>query len=322
MPASFDLSAAEVVLEPEAPGAGFWVGAPTVLRDGPRVLMSYRRRRPRGASSDRGYAAYIAESADGLRFHEVAVLRKEALQSTSIERTALVPLAGGGWAWLVSFVDPADGRWRVDAFHAGRLADLPRGERRTVFTAAAIGAEGVKDPVVLRADGRWWMLLSCAGAPGGEAAERLHGTHDVYHTGLAACFNGLAISADGVRWEWAGPCRWSGGAWDAYQARLGAVLPAGPLWVGLYDGSASVGENYEERLGVAWSSDLHEWRSLTTDGPAVTAPGSGSLRYASLLTGPDGIDLYAECARADGSHDLRRARLNWLPADPSRGASP
>ena len=47
----FDPEAGELVLTPEAPGAGYWVGAPSVLRDGADVILTYRRRRPRGMAS-------------------------------------------------------------------------------------------------------------------------------------------------------------------------------------------------------------------------------------------------------------------------------
>lgn len=314
MLAPFDPAAAEVVLEPEAPGEGYWVGAPSVLRHEGRVLLTYRRRRPRGLPSDRGYRNLIAVSEDGLHFQDIAALDKEALGTTSIERTALLPdPAGSGWIWLVSYVDPADGRWRTDALRAARLEDLPRGERTAVLTAADIGGEGVKDPVVLRTADGIRLLLACAErARSGADAAALHGTNDAYNTGLVNCFSGLAGTRDGRHWEWLGRCLETGRGWDRYQARLGTALPLGPLWVGLYDGSAGVAENYEERLGVAVSRDLSRWESLTPDGPAVLAPGrTGSVRYADVLPAADGLWVYFECSRPDGSHDLRRARLEW-----------
>jgi hypothetical protein len=311
----FDPEAAEVVLEPESTGPGFWVGAPSVCRaaDG-TVLLTYRRRRPRGhPAGDRGYVACIAASTDGRSFRDVARLPKEALGTTSIERTALLPdpRRPGGWLWLVSYVDPGDGRWRIDALRAGALQDLPAGERTAVLTAADIGGEGVKDPVPLRAGGRVWLFLSCAARPeGGVPPERLHGTHDVYNTGLTKAFTGLASSADGVAWSWHGPCLLPGSGWDRYQARLGTVVPVGPAWIGLYDGSASVEENYEERLGVAWSRDLAHWERLTPEGPAVLSRGrTGSVRYADVLPMPEGLWVYAECSRPDGAHDLRLMKL-------------
>jgi hypothetical protein len=311
----FDPEAAEVILEPEQNGSGYWVGAPTVLRDGPSVLLCYRRRRPRGVGADRGYRTAIARSDDGRTFRDVAVLEKGALGTTSIERTALLhDPSADGWLWLVSYVDPADGRWRIDGLRAPRLEDLPRAPRTPVLTAADVGGEGVKDPVVVRSpDGTVFLLLSCVedARPGAAPAE-LHATHDAYNTGLVRCFTGLASSRDGRNWTWHGRCLEPGTGWDRYQARLGTALPVGPIWVGLYDGSASVDENYEERLGVAVSPDLRSWRSLTPDAPAaVSRSRTGSVRYADILPFGGSLWVYFECSRPDGSHDLRRAVLRW-----------
>jgi hypothetical protein len=315
----FDPEAAEVVLRPEEVGPGHWVGAPSVLRgpDG-RILLTYRRRRPRGdPRGERGYVACIAESRDGLAFRDLVRLPKEALGTSSVERSALLPdpAEPGAWLWLLSYVDPADGRWRIDALAARTLEGLPAGERRPVLTAADIGGEGVKDPVPVIAGDRIALLVSCAAGPAAPAeASRLHGTHDVFNTGLVQGFTGLAVTEDGRRWRWEGPCLRPGGGWDRYQARLGCALPVGPAWLGLYDGSASVAENYEERLGLAWSRDLRHWESLTPAGPAVrSAAPSGSVRYADLLPATDGLWVYFECSRPDGAHDLRRARLRWKP---------
>ena len=311
----FEPDAAEVIMAPEAPAAGYWVGAPSVLRRGTDVLLTYRRRRPRGLASDRGYAAAIAVSADGVHFDDVAVLRKEDLGTTSIERSALLPDPQGGWVWLVSYVDPADGRWRIDALRAPNLAGLPTGRRTPVLTAADIGGEGVKDPVPLLVGGEVILLVSCARRAADAPAAEMHASHDAYNTGLVTCFTGLARSRDLRTWHWQGPCLQPGAGWDRYQARLGCAVPVGPLWVGLYDGSADVSANYEERLGVAVSTDLAAWRSLCPDGPAVISAGqSGSVRYADVLTDAEGLWVYFECSRGDGAHDLRRARLRWKAA--------
>ena len=73
----FDPEQGAVVLEPEAPGGGYWVGAPSVLWDEDERCwwLTYRRRRPRGVNPDgrgeRGYTGRVARSDDGLRFADV-----------------------------------------------------------------------------------------------------------------------------------------------------------------------------------------------------------------------------------------------------------
>lgn len=308
----FDAEAGDVVLTPEHPGAGYWVGAPSVLRDGRDVILTYRRRRPRGERSDRGWCNRIAVSHDGGPFEDVAELTRESLGSASLERSALVrDPSGQGWIWLVSYVDPADARWRIDAFRADSLAALPQGGRTPVLTSAATGCEGVKDPVPLWHGDRLWLLLSWAEGAGA-APQEMHSTSDAYNTGLVRCGTALASTRDLATWEWHGPALRPGDGWDRYQARVGTAVPVGPGWLGLYDGSASVQENYEERLGVAWATDLRNWRSLTPDAPAVLSRGTtGSVRYADVLPDDRGLWIYYECSRADGAHDLRRVFVRW-----------
>ncbi|HEX9435668.1 MAG TPA: hypothetical protein VGA16_00755, partial [Candidatus Limnocylindria bacterium] len=98
------------------------------------------------------------------------------------------------------------------------------------------------------------------------------------------------------------------GRWDDHTARLTTAIRVGDEWVGLYDGSRVEG-NYEERCGVAVSSDLVEWRKVSVDGPAIgTASGAGGVRYAELVEMLDGsVRAYYEFTREDGSHDLRTA---------------
>ena len=77
----------------------------------------------------------------------------------------------------------------------------------------------------------------------------------------------------------------------------------GDGWLGLYDGSASLAENYEERCGLAHSTDLRRWERVSLDGPAIgTARGAGGVRYVEIS--PSG-DVFYEYTRPDGAHELR-----------------
>ena len=95
----FDPTEGQTILEHEAPGSGYWVGAPGLAwdADGNRHLLVYRRRRPRGIEPDRGYTVRIAESADGLRFRDVWSVEKAAFGTTSMERCSLFRAPGGMW---------------------------------------------------------------------------------------------------------------------------------------------------------------------------------------------------------------------------------
>ncbi len=305
----FDPNAGTVVRQPPGEGKGYWAGAPGVYFDSESEMfyLSYRLRRPRGVEPDRGAETKIARSKDGVEFEDIWTGQKETLNSTSIERCALTRLPDGKWALYVSYVDPADGRWRTDIVEADTPDSFDLAECQPILTAADINAEGVKDPFVFQIAGLYHMILSYATADPDTTSGELHGTHDAYNTGLIKSRTGLATSDDGRLWHWEGeifgPSR---SGWDKYCARMGTVWQQDSVWLALYDGSADVSENYEERCGLAFSFDLRTFHRVTRIGPLMEQPhAEGALRYFDVLQTSNATHFYYETARPDGSHDLR-----------------
>ncbi|MEZ6054049.1 MAG: hypothetical protein R3C02_22075 [Planctomycetaceae bacterium] len=203
---AFDPNAGTVVVEPTAQGKGYWVGAPSVTQD-PRdgaIYLVYRVRRPRGVEPDRGAEIHIVRSLDGKSFEHVWTGYKDALNTTSIERCALVPQDDGTWVLYPSYVDPADGRWRTDRLTAATPSEFDFADVEPVLTAADTATEGVKDPFVFQVAGLWHMIVSYATQEGNASAESMHGTNDAYNTGLIKSRTGLATSEDGRHWIWEG----------------------------------------------------------------------------------------------------------------------
>ena len=312
----FDPTAGNLVRGPLHGEPGYWAGAPGAVYDpgGDRFLLLYRVRRPRGVVPDRGAEIRILTSRDGLTFDgELYCLEKRALGSPSIERCALVQVEPDRWVLFVSYVDPTDHRWRIDRLEASRPDAFNPQQRQPVLLPGRLGVEGVKDPFVFRVGGLWHMIVSFATATAPADPAQLHGTADAYNTGLIRSATGLAVSSDALHWEWVGEVfgpRRTG--WDRYCSRISTVWRQDGLWYAFYDGSASVEENYEERLGLAFSADLRRFERLTPNGPLLTAPyGSGSVRYADVLDAPGrGRFVYYEVVRPDGAHELRAQRLD------------
>jgi predicted GH43/DUF377 family glycosyl hydrolase len=278
------------VLEPETPGRGHWVGAPSVLDEGDRILLAYRLRRPR---PDRGYECRVAESTDGVRFTDLWSVRKQALRSASMERFCLRRADDGRYLLYTSYEHPEDCRWRIDVAEAGTVPELDVARAITVLTPAATGTAAVKDPVVVRAGDEWLMFVS------------------TFLTDAGPAPTSLAVSSDGIHFDWRGTVFDVGDGWDRYQARLSAVVEVDDGFAGLYDGAASAAEDTEERLGLAVSRDLRTWERVSVAGPWLVSPhASGSLRYADVLARDNEWWIYYEYARADGSHELR---LNRVP---------
>jgi hypothetical protein len=304
---------AHIVREPMGVGQGHWAGAPGAFyaREEKAWYLTYRIRRPRGVAPDRGGEARIARSTDMRHFEDVWSVTKRAYDSVSIERSAIRQGPDGAWRYFTSFVDPADGRWCVTVLKGSAPHLLDASETRRLFTAATLGLEGVKDPWIFEERGIHYMMLSVA-TPTPRTRAESHATLDIFNTGECLSATGLARSRDLDSWEWLGivfaP---SIAGWDAYCRRINSIVRHQGQYIAFYDGSASHAENYEEKTGLAASSDLREWNTLTAGGPALTSPhASGSLRYLDAIATDDGAWAFYEFARADGAHDLRVARMD------------
>jgi hypothetical protein len=279
--------------------------------DNGRFLMTYRQRRPRGeATAERGWRCAIAESDDGVTFRDIWAVEKHELATSSMVRFA-VTYHQGRYLLYVSYVDPADSRWRIDVVEADTPSGFDIAKAAPVLTAETTGTEGVKDPHPMVVGPSVVLLASYAQA--GLAAsdrQRAHASADIYTTGMSTFPTGVGISQDGVNFEWHPDALSVGRTWDKYQARLCTVAPTSHGYVGFYDGSASAAENYEESTGIAVSADLMAWTSLTPQRPwAVSPHASGSLRYADIVPVPGEWLVYFEYARPDGAHELRLSRI-------------
>jgi hypothetical protein len=304
----FDPSEGITVREPMDSGAGWWAGAPSATFDSAdeTFYIYYRLRKPRELG--RGTDCRIAASRDGISFEDIWAATRDDFDSPSVERSSLIHCPDGLWRLYISYVDPSDGRWRTDLMEAPSPGEFDVATRTKVFVPDEIDAEGVKDPVVLILGGLYYMLLSYAPRPRRAASQDdMHGTADVFNTGVTKSSTGLATSVDGRRFDWQGDIfapRDAG--WDSYCTRISTGVYVPPMWTFLYDGSSGVEGNYEERCGIAVSSDLKIFHRLSVDEPVLTSPhASGSLRYVDAVRMADRIHYYYEYARPDGSHELR-----------------
>ena len=292
----FDPARGRLFVAPPDEGPGSWAGAPGAYRDGAELLITYRLRRPQPT---RGYELRVA-AVRGERVVDVARVTKAELHAESIERAGLARIAGT-WCLYVGYVAEEDRKWRIGLIEAQSLDAFDARDVRTVLHPDEIGLAAVKDPWLRRVRDRWWMFVSCGRAVRDTA---FHSSGDALSTGAVRSETGLATSADGVSWEWSGIVLGaSDRGWDRSTSRLTAAMPDGSGWAGFYDGAASLAENYEERCGIARSTDLRTWERVSVDGPAVgAASGPGGVRYVSAT---DAGDIFWEHTRADGSHELR-----------------
>lgn len=288
-------------------GPGWWAGAPSRATWRGVDLLTYRLRAPRPR---RGYEVRVARL-EGDRVVDLCAIAATRLSSPSLERACLVARERELLLYL-SYVDPADGRWRIDVVGADDPARFDPGDARSVLTAASTGTEGVKDPVVVSAargtervrgpvrvgDGGALLMYASVAVRDGSPD---HGSGDVFATGTVRSATGAARSADGRHWRWEGvvlaPPR---SGWDAYETRISCLLAPD---LALYDGIARPEENYAERTGIARRTAAGRWERVTTDAPVLDA------RYTTF----DGERFFWEAALPDGSHELRAAAPGIAP---------
>jgi len=311
-PPLFDPAEGQTVREPLGSGPGWWAGAPSALYDGETktFYLYYRLRKPRELG--RGVNCRVAASQDGFSFEDIWQADKEALDSPSVEKSCITKTPEGAFRLYISFVDGETNQWRIDVMEADSPPDFDASGRTKVFAPEELGIEGIKDPVVYNIGGLHHMIVSYAPSPGAPSSEEegtMHATGDVYNTGIVKSHTGLATSEDGLSWSWEGDILSPPDeGWDRYCTRIGSVLYQPPVFIGFYDGSASVEENYEEKAGLALSYDFRDWRRITTSGPWVMSP-YGCIRYIEVVPVPDAFYYYYEYTREDGSHELRASRV-------------
>ena len=285
----FDPDHSTLLLEPEKPEPGYWVGAPSATIDPNTgdVLLYVRHRTGPG----RGGECTHMRSADGAgAVTAVWSATKDQIPAISIERAALIWMPGEPLRMYMSYEDPSDGRWKIDLVEADDVSELDVASARRVIEPEGIGLLYVKDPWACYVGGKTYLYC-----------------HFREYSGRKA--TGLAVSDDGLEFKWSGEVIGPGSGWDAYCVRITSIAPAGPLYMAFYDGAPFEDENQEERTGVAASADLRHFRSLTPRRPALRSKSpTESLRYVEVLDHPDGRRLfYFETSRADGSHELRVA---------------
>ena len=131
---------------------------------------------------------------------------------------------------------------------------------------------------------------------------------DIFNTGECISATALATSEDLDNWDYQGVILKPEGdsAWDKYCRRINSVLPLNGKYYAFYDGSEGHHQNYEERTGLAVSTDLKNWEILTPDEPCITSLyATGSLRYIDAQHHEDEIRFMYELTRANGSHEMR-----------------
>jgi len=312
IPPLFDPKDGVTVFDPPGDVSGYWIGAPSIIYDDEKgkFFLYYRRRKPRELG--RGYECGIAESTDGINFKQIWASSKDSFGSISVERSALVKTLEGKYRLYIGYVAPEDNRWKIDMIEADSPYEFNPDTKKLILAPENCGVEAVKDPYIIIMGGLYYMLMSYAPTPNKGSDKSFHATADIFNTGKTSSNTGLALSSDGVNWKWIGDVMSpSKNGWNAYATRISCVLYNPPIFNVFYDGGATVGENYEEKTGLAVTFDLMHYHDVSDQSPILVSPhASGSLRYMDAIRLGSYIYYYYEYVRPDGSHELR---MNKVP---------
>lgn len=183
-------------------------------------------------------------------------------------------------------------------------------DRKKILTALDIeGAEGVKDPYMVKRGSQYFMYFVYAKPISGISYEDMHRTGDVHNTGYAVAETGLAVSEDGINFRFIGtvlPVGISG--WDQYQSRITTIIPYKGVNTVLWDGSFGVEQNFEEQASIAVSVDLITFAKIA-NGPVLETRMGKSIRYVDAIIHDNTIWYYYEYCTEGGAHELRLCRI-------------
>ena len=309
----FDPVEGTIVADPPGDGLGYWAGGASAIyhEDEGRFYLSYRLRTPlvdRGWGG-RGGETVIATSVDGVRFERLWAASKDAFEALSIEKSCLMITPEGRFRLYVSYSSRHDFRWRIDMLEADRPEAFDPAQRVNVLSPENTGTEGIKDPTIYIVGGLWHLYANVAPRPEADdwaKLDRMHRESNAFVSGEVACPTGLAVSADGVYFQYVGvviPC---GQSWDRYLARISTLVYTPPVFTALYDGRPNSGANYSDGPGLAISSDLRTFHKVDVGRPLTRSPyGHGTLRYIEALRVGETLHYFYEMEREDLAHELR-----------------
>ena len=307
----FDPAEGTTIMRPEMDAPGYWVGAPALRLDDDKLYLSVRHRRP--LSDGRGWKSAIYRVHSVTELEEIWTCSASQLGTASIERSALVHVPDGPWRYYISYLDPTDGRWRIDLLEAGSITDFDVARRVPVLDAANTFSEGVKDPVVLLLDGLVYLFAGYGPRDQvvpGTSAEQLHGSGNVFTTGLVSHPTGMWVSPDGHRFGFERDFVTPGTGWDSNVTRVSTIMPTDAGFLVFYDGRTSQGDVYEDRTGLVFSQELSTIERHSDHEPLLEGhAGTRCLRYMDYaVVGGDLLYVY-ETSTDSGSHELRANRV-------------
>lgn len=296
----------EVILEADTVAAGWWAGAPSVVRDKAGVFwLACRMRTAEGQRGLLGYEVRILRSDDGIHFDVVNRIKREEVPIPGFERPALLidpvtekfklygcgPWQGGPWS-IIKFDDAES----PEAFEAGTARVVIAPPPKTYDYD--VGPDEFKDPVFIHANGVYHCYVIGV----------MRRTERIFHFTSKDGENWLPV---GNRYEPIMDLQ----DWHNFYVRPASVLPLGVGYLFVYEGSKVSWYEpvYNILTGLGFTFDLHAIIDLTPQSALLKSPTPGpalhTWRYSHWMWVENEIWVYAEVATPIGAHEIRLFRI-------------
>ena len=283
-----------VVRTPPGSGYGNWVGGKASWDpESGRFVLFYRERRP--LESGRAGRCAVAVSSDGVDFTDVWTATKDEFAANSIEEGHCVR-DGDRWLLYVSYEVAGTSMWRIDVLVANEPDGFETQTRRTVLQPSDYGLGWIKDPFLMRREEQWWLYAAAPARSGPTVGGKRVTAAPMDSTVVAVSDDGFYFPEIEYVFEAPGDDSWHG-----RRARINSIVEWKGELLAFYDGGRTFYDNYEEKAGIAMSADGRSFRRVGTDRPWCAE----GVRYVSAVVVDEGLRLYYEFTRPDGSHDLR-----------------
>ncbi len=301
----FDPKNGQTILEPEAKGAGYWIGAPFVYYDTDlkKFFLYVRTRNPRpkvgkvhSLDVRRGYKCQILESEDGINYKSIWEMKKNQINARSMEGAALIKIKGRFHIFLSYETDTKIPRWKIFKAVANHPSEFrPEDFHDIKWDIPNISKLSIKDPIIIEEKGKYYLYIDY---------------YRFYKKPYGS--TGVLSSSDGENFKWRGDifvvpkkC-----GWLSYLIRLTSIFKDKNTYYGFFDGTDSKEMVCDERSGLVIGQTPYKLRILSCDKPLYSSEfGKGSVRYLFGMIHEEKLWIYFEYTEKDGEHVLKLLKI-------------
>jgi hypothetical protein len=296
----FEPKKGKTIFIPEGKGSGFWIGASDIIFDQElnKYFLYVRVRNPRPEKGRvtpddkyRGYKCQIYESNDGIEFELIWEMRKQEIGARSIEKAALLKIAGKYHIFL-SYESPGlIPRWTIVKQIANYPSEFAAQKfEEIIWDIPFFCRFSIKDPIIKKFGDRYFLYI------------------DYIRFKKPWTTTGVLVSKDGDKFTWQGEvftntkqCKWA-----RWLIRLTSIIKLEGKFLGFFDGTDKMKNVCDENSGICVGNTPQELAIWSLEEPSFQSEyGKGSVRYLFALKKESKIMIYYEYTESQWEHVLK-----------------